>query len=291
MVDPFAEMLSGRVSIETLVDRIANAIRTRAGLSLLRLGDGEGTVLIWREGQNREDIASALNIWFGRTDLSDDELDSIATALRQAVRSADIVGLPTRYQLAGSHRYQMVLEGVRDYDLLSPKQLRTDANAHWYLQWSGALAYLLGNLDEVGVIGCRNIGPLIAEAFGLRNVRTYLVRGEHGFPGEVSEAHWPTTYSKIMRDLRSIAPGSMFLVGAGVLGKLYCHKIQEMGGIALDVGSILDSWARVPSRKRYELNSPAFTFDHFKTPVASLPEMKLRLAENIAAFDIRDATF
>jgi len=291
MVDTLAEMFCGRVSIETLVDRIANAIRTRTGLSLLRLGDGEGPVLVWREGQNREDISSALNFWFGRTDLGDDELDTIATALRQAVRSADIVGLPKRFQLGVSHGYQMVFDGVRDYDLLSPKQLRTDTSAHWYLQLSGALAYLLGSLDEVGVIGCRNIGPMIAETFGLRNVRIYLVRGEFGFPGEVSEAHWPTTYYKIMQDLQSIAAGSVFLVGAGVLGKLYCHKIQKMGGIALDVGSILDGWAHIPSRKKYGLKSPAFTLDQFKTPVASLPEMKLRLAENITTFGIREATF
>ena len=43
-------------------------------------------------------------------------------------------------------------------------------------------------------------------------------------------------------------PGMLFLVGAGLFGKLYCAEIKRQGGIALDLGSLLDAWAGVGSR-------------------------------------------
>jgi len=40
-----------------------------------------------------------------------------------------------------------------------------------------------------------------------------------------------------------MANGKLFLVGAGFLGKIYCDLIKRHGGIALDVGSMMDRWA------------------------------------------------
>ena len=40
-------------------------------------------------------------------------------------------------------------------------------------------------------------------------------------------------------------PGALFLVGAGAFGKIYCHWIRDRGGIAVDIGSLFDSWAGV----------------------------------------------
>jgi hypothetical protein len=39
---------------------------------------------------------------------------------------------------------------------------------------------------------------------------------------------------------QTIRLGMLVLVAAGILGKIYCHAISEKGGIAIDVGSVLD---------------------------------------------------
>ncbi len=36
--------------------------------------------------------------------------------------------------------------------------------------------------------------------------------------------------------------GHVFLVGAGIMKPFYCARIQELGGIAIDVGSVMDHW-------------------------------------------------
>ena len=68
-----------------------------------------------------------------------------------------------------------------------------------------------------------------------------------------------------MKQLETFCSGTTFLVGVGVLGKVYCDRIKGKGGVAIDIGSILDSWAMVPSRTPFEAGPPAFTLEHFKT--------------------------
>ncbi|MDY6885713.1 MAG: hypothetical protein SWL02_18320 [Pseudomonadota bacterium] len=48
--------------------------------------------------------------------------------------------------------------------------------------------------------------------------------------------------------------GHVYLVGAGILGKVYCHQIKKSGGIALDVGSVPDVWVGKPSREYQKKN-------------------------------------
>jgi hypothetical protein len=258
--------------------------------SLVRLGDGEGPVLCWPESTAMGELATVLKTWFGRDDLPAEDLQIIADGLRRAVRSADVLGLPTRYQLTRSPRYGMVFEGIERHHLRQPGQLLADAGMHWYLQWSGALAYLLRGRDWVGVVGCRDIGPQIADAFGLGSVRTYLVRGEHLFPGPVSKPHWPDGFNEVMHELKSVRPGMVFLVGAGVLGKIYCDEIKAKGGIALDIGSILDSWAMIPSRSPTATTAPAFTLAHFKTVAADWDQMTASLHACKNELHARDTT-
>lgn len=279
-----------RVTLRTVVEKAEAALRTQTGFSLVRLGDGEGPMLCWPEIQRPGEMATVLTTWFGRSDLSDADLQLMADGLREAVRSADVLGLPTRYQLTRSPRYGMVFDGIERHRLCSASQLFTDSGAHWYLQWSGALAHLLRGRDCVGIIGCRDIGPQIADAFALGSVRTYLVRGEHSFPGSVSEPHWPDGFKRVMEQLEDVRPGMAFLVGAGVLGKIYCDRIKTRGGIALDVGSILDSWALISSRDPFTTASSAFTLEHFKTVGTGWEQMNASLRKCKEELHARDTT-
>jgi GT-D fold-like domain len=288
--DSIPACLFDRVTLRTVVERAESALRTRTGFSLIRLGDGEGPMLCWPDRQLPGEMATVLHTWLGRNELPAEDLRVMAEGLRQAVRSADVLGLPTPYQLTRSPRYGMVLDGIRCHDLCSPSQSFADSGLHWYLQWSGALAYLLHGLDHLSVIGCREIGPQIAAAFGLGSVRTYLVRGEHLHPGSVSEPHWPSGFWDIMKQLEAVRPGTTFLVGAGVLGKIYCDRIKAKGGVAFDIGSILDSWAMVPSRTPFETRSPAFTLEHFKTTGTDWEQMMASLHKWKSELHAHDTT-
>jgi hypothetical protein len=51
-----------------------------------------------------------------------------------------------------------------------------------------------------------------------------------------------------MNSLQVKFPGQLFLIGAGVWGKIYCNRIKSLGGIAIDVGAVCDVWINIPSR-------------------------------------------
>jgi hypothetical protein len=282
--------LFDRSPFKEIVERARSAINAKTGFSLIRLGNGEGVMLCWPDRQLPDDLAHLLRIWFGPIDLQATELAVIADGIRQATRSADVLGISTRFQMSLTPSYGMVLDALDHYGLYSAPQLLTDSVVHWYLQWSGALAYLLRGLDTVHVIGCRDLGPQIVETFGVKTVHNYLVRGEYEFPGSELRPHWPDGFAEVMQRLDAVRPGDVFLVGAGLLGKIYCDKIKTGGGVALDIGSILDSWANVPSRQRYKLGSSAFTLEHFKSVGSDWNAMLAALDRCAKELHARDAT-
>jgi UDP-N-acetyl-D-mannosaminuronic acid transferase (WecB/TagA/CpsF family) len=38
-------------------------------------------------------------------------------------------------------------------------------------------------------------------------------------------------------------PGSLLFVGAGIFGKIYCNWWRDRGGVAMDVGGVMDIWS------------------------------------------------
>lgn len=55
--------------------------------------------------------------------------------------------------------------------------------------------------------------------------------------------HYKLHYRKVMKFIRNNAKKyDLFLVGAGLLGKLYCAEIKRQGGRAFDAGRIFDFW-------------------------------------------------
>jgi hypothetical protein len=287
---PIPSRFFDRATLKAVVEAVAEALRTKTGFSLVRLGDGEGPILCWPDYQLPGEIPTVLNTWFGPNDLPEAEISTIADGLRHAVRSADVLGLPTKFQITVHRRYEMVFEGLNRIEGNTTFYF-TDAGVHWYLQWSGAMARLLRGRDFVGVIGCRDLGPQIADTFGIGSVHTYLVRGEHGYTGSVSQRHWPDGFAEVMQRLDYIEPGTLFLVAAGVLGKIYCDKIKSKGGVALDIGSILDMWENIPSRKQHAMRSTAFLLQHLRSINTDWESMLACLDKHVKEFDMRETTY
>lgn len=258
--------LRDRAPIEAVIGTILDHLEFGRALSAIRLGDGEGVVMdapVEGEGE----LATSQSIWWGTQQLGQVDLDRIADGLRVACDQADILGLPSTLQFGAHLRYRRVFNALTRWHWPRAAQMLVDANLHWYLQLSGAMAPILRNRPVVGLIGCRDLATPIQQTFNVGEVRTWLVRGETRFPGDVTEPHWPDGFDRVMQTLSVAYPGQLFLVGAGVLGKLYCQRIKTLGGVALDVGSVLDGWAVVESRLRFGPYQQMFTLEAALQPV------------------------
>jgi hypothetical protein len=55
-------------------------------------------------------------------------------------------------------------------------------------------------------------------------------------------------HRRLKTELANARPGVLYLVGAGVPGKICCELIKRAGGVALDIGTVVDIWMKAPIR-------------------------------------------
>jgi hypothetical protein len=174
-------------------------------------------------------------------------------ALIEAIRNCDMLGMfPPDHPHPRQAKAADVLGRL---GLLAGKTL-VRASVHLQLAWRERYRTFLSGLPRLGLIGCRPIAEAIKSAFGIGEVHFWPVPQESqhqalagGNSVPFSVPHWPDRYRQIMQELQ-VERGQPFLVGAGHLGKAYCDLVKRKGGIAIDVGSLMDAWAGVPSRAR-----------------------------------------
>ena len=221
--------------------------------SIIRLGDGEGAFLGYPTITNRRVVDEYLLRWLRTKSIDEADVLYLVDALKSAVRSADIVGLPRGKQLA--HRiYRVVPEAIEAFELMNNAALSTHAALHRLLQHALLFRPLLQNTAFLGLISCRRIADELQRIFNIDETCWYGVKGEdvthfteatEDTPGDVETVHYPDGYYELRDTLQVPFPGALFLVGAGAFGKIYCQWIKELGGVAIDIGSLFDSWAGV----------------------------------------------
>ena len=225
---------------------IRGCVRARHPMSVIRLGDGEGAIMGYPTMTTRMDVDRSLKIWLRHTDVDDRDVVRLSEALKEAVREADIVGAPRRKQIQDGFRlWRTVHEELSAFQLPGPDTALTHTALHRLLQHALLYRPLLRDADFLGVITCRRVEEPLRELFGIGEVRWYGVRGELEDTGEIETPHFPDGFEELRETLEVPYRGAVFLVGAGVFGKIYCQWIKERGGIAIDIGSVFDAWAGV----------------------------------------------
>jgi hypothetical protein len=163
--------------------------------------------------------------------------------------------------------YLAVEKSIKHFDLLAQNAIVTDAAIHRYLQFALLYRPLLSNLKFLGLITSRDLRAPLSQLFNIDHIELYQIKGEKRFPGDVQEDHYPEHFEWLKSNIQVPFKGAVFLVGAGGLGKIYCDVIKQKGGIAIDIGSIFDAWAKVKSR----LAHPAHSIDRY----SDMPQISL----------------
>ena len=227
---------------------IRDSIRSKSPTSVIRLGNSEGALLGYPTLTSRQDVDRSLLNWLRTKAVPEKDVLALVEWLKHAVSNADIVGLPRDKQIhqADYHLYRVAQESVDRFELLSPRTLETHAAVHRLLQ-HGLLYRPILQQDSrfLGIISCRPIANSLKELFNIHQVHWYGVRGAYEETGPIETTHYPDGFEELRRTLRVPFPGAVFLVGAGAFGKVYCQWIKERGGIAIDIGSMFDSWANI----------------------------------------------
>lgn len=256
-------------------------LSNREPTSVVRLGDGEGLVLA---RPTPEDAALWPRICFNfGPQITARQVDSLADLLSCAVESADVVGIrddllnvdfqPDNFNLSpdeflqrfrASFRlrpvdaklgYPPVLWLAHLHRFLSTQKFRrgtifTSAWIHFQLSSSGALVKMMREQERVGLISAKvALAKALEKQLKIR-VDYYEVpeRYAEAAANGTDRVHFPDEFDRTMQALQVAYRGQLFLVGAGICGKVYCHRVRELGGIGLDIGAVCDAWLNVPSR-------------------------------------------
>ncbi len=253
------------INVRLVEDRIWAAINERKPFSLIRLGDGEGA---WIDmgpdddqafaglyAMNRSDI---LKLWFGNDSLLDDALfNAMRATFMSAIHNADLIGFPYSLRMVMEYDSKSVRGAPSCNNIIrwAAEQLgHNDVefcsnDMHIELHDAGFFKKLFASPTPIGIITCHAQLPYkLASDAGANVVQAELIPEEKGFSKVIGqngmdEAHFPSVFRRVMQNLGEHSQqGVVWLIAAGYLGKLYCGKVREMGGVALDVGSLSDGW-------------------------------------------------
>ncbi len=239
---------------------IRAAQAARAPFSLVRLGDGEARFFTYLD----EDAAAFLEPaeltavidsiwvnWFGApmATFAPEQVQRLADMLADTVENATVLGVPEAAHVLGDH-YHFAYQAVMLKYLLPPRpgQRFTSAFVHLSLhRHAPFLAPLIEGAPFLGFVGCHaGLAPRLAARFGVARHAEYIVPGEIGQPALPAALrtgrHFPEAFDRVLETLVVPMPGALFLVAAGLLGKLYCERIRVAGGIAIDIGAVADGW-------------------------------------------------
>jgi len=223
---------------EQLFELVKDSLKERKSLSVIAGGDGEMAII-----ERFEDIDMVKMIFkrqFGFIPAID-VAEQIADNLLDAYRNADIVALKLNPR-EGLNKYWYECEKRLNSHGV---ELKNTIDLDYRYQWlhEGKYLELLNGLENLCYISCRNLDEQF-KAVGVKNVHSYIIAPEAKFTnGYEGMNHYPDQYKDIERWMKGMPVSiSLCLTGTGII-KDYCNWFRDLGGVALDIGSVFDQWA------------------------------------------------
>lgn len=256
---------------ETLIETIQSHLVEQRPLSLLRLNDGEAYVY---DAPKVEGIDSDLFIrdneirerhWWGSSP-SASVRDDIVMRVRSAVERSDILGLPSiyrvvrdlprpkqRYGEGRSQRGLIVVLGACGRAIPLDDKIVTEERCQQVVIDEAVLARLASMARSVVVVSCWPPDQLRLPLASTEHITVPPAQKLKRLD-KADAPPLPQVYPRILAQIRAVsAPGTLVLVGAGIIGKFLAGEARESGAVAIDVGSNLDYMAGHKTRSVADL--------------------------------------
>lgn len=223
--------------IDHIRDDILDHVENKQPFSLVRVGDGDLKLLV-------ELLNDKVNpVKFNRSGIPNDKGKEILRIYRNACNSANYTSSFEMYytkEFWGRKFSSGTKKKVKGWRKIY-KNVKI-ANTNFCNPESGHLLFLddvdlLNNLKgkKICLITCfKRLGKLLRKK---------------GFDADVIEipglysGHF-TKHRKILNKItQRVEEIDIFLIGAGALGKAYSNGIKKSGGVAVDVGQVLNAWS------------------------------------------------
>lgn len=225
--------------VSEVSELISRAIQNSTPFSLVRIGDGEGDVIL---KANRS--IKRLTGWTG-VKFTQAQANGIADQIITAATNADVLGIPDADMLRKQPQYKDAWIRARKtiIDNKYHTGLLTSAYIHYDLDYS----FVRGH--KVKYIGSADIQEKLLE-LGATEVDWFKIATDYKRSNK--KTHTKNHYPDQFNEIKGWIDNSITLIAAGGLGKIYCDWVKQAGGIAIDIGSMADSWGNNDSRAYFK---------------------------------------
>lgn len=259
---------------QILRDEIKAKMRNKESGSYVRLGDADGNALFVLKNKYPAladyCVKKISRIYFGNDDLMKDHIGFFTDSVIEAVEKADAVGGPVRGTIERSFhtpprdldvRGMCGMRGVYNY-FGDGYDLSKLSGTHWGSTWYSRSLLphyfdILRDEPYVGFITCYDeLAGLVQQKANIGRVETIPVPMQASIAYQTKKVsdmrkdigHFPDAFPKILEAIKPPYPGCVYIIAAGILSKAYCTRVKELGGIAIDIGSVADIWMSFQSR-------------------------------------------
>lgn len=226
-------------SADTIVKMVQN-IHSHTPFSFIRFGSNEASLLNI-DPSHKPSVKSAISVIKSQSNFpySVSSILSIVKNTISAFSNADILGICTEGKVASS---------LQKSHMIIPTKCALITNHNLNLEIFDNLESFIGGQKCVTVISSRNIAHILHRQYRVKDVRQLRIPPDHRFPslnGDYENEFigykiFPTICEAIVPHLKPRYKGEVFLIGGGVFCKYLCGIIKSNGGIALDLGMVLD---------------------------------------------------
>jgi hypothetical protein len=232
--------------LKTVCDRILDNIASKTPLSLIRYGDGEAMILNGLKDEEKLDYVLTRQLGYLPSPW---DKANIRSNLIMAYKDCDIIGVPIENRFMEdpesflARAANILSQAVGDREIESKDVTSIDIHSH--MLENDFFDELLFRKPRLYYISCRNLDDQLKEKYRIQEVHSFIIAPEAKFTsGYCGDPHYPYQFDQIREWIATLPiEGTVCLVGAGVVGKIYNNWFRDLGGISIDIGSVFDSWA------------------------------------------------
>jgi len=244
---------TSEISRKHVVRLACEYITEKRPAAFVRFGEGEARLL----AANRRDphsLGVARRKLYKQTGLifPPEEILKVRDLILSALDRADVAGLRGGPRFSDEHQEWMTYIGEVFAERARHRTHPTYvSHCLFHHDIYADLDILLRGQRRVSIVSCHDVRDVLEDQYGIPMPTIHKIHSQYAvrqIDGEYeAELHataiWPGFYAGLLDRLTVRSRGEVFLVGAGLLGKSICVSIRDRGGIALDMGSMLDQLA------------------------------------------------
>ncbi len=233
-----------------VTDLVVESLKNQKSLFVLRIGDGE--MLYFGQDRNRMQMHCEQQLGYMLSNL---ELEQVKNNINESIMHADVLGLPTTYHKRSSVYWKNIEDYYIELKTKNPQNWKCNKfctiDVHYELLHENCYDKIFKETKKLFLVSSRDVKEKISLKYpNIEQIEQHLISGEQVYETVKSTSR---NFIKQIQDIESIIKskprqGELFLYGAGFVGKILGYVFSSSGGVAVDIGSVFDSWVGKDTR-------------------------------------------